>query len=55
MTRNSDDSEHSNETSSSVVSHGTIRFFGIWQKKKEKKKHVIRSYCTDGGHGLATY
>ena len=58
LTRNSDDSEHSNETSSAVVSHGTIRFFGVWQKKrkkKEKKKHVIRSYCTDGGQRLPTY
>ena len=57
MTRNSDDCERSNETSSAVVSHGTIRFFGVWQKKekKEKKKHVIRSYCTDGGQRLPTY
>ena len=57
MTRNSDDCERSNETSS-AVSHGTIRFFGVWQKKKkkkEKKKHVIRSYCTDGGQRLPTY
>ena len=57
MTRNSDDCERSNE-SSSAVSHGTIRFFGVWQKKKkkkEKKKHVIRSYCTDGGQRLPTY
>ena len=54
MTRNSDDSEHSNETSSAVVSHGTLRFFGVWQKKK-KKKHVIRSYCTGGGQRLPTY
>ena len=57
MTRNADDSEHSNETSSAVVSHGTIRFFGVWQKKKrkEKKKHVIRSHCTVEGQGLPTY
>ena len=56
MTRNSDDCERSNETSS-AVSHGTIRFFAVWQKKKEKKKkkHVIRSYCTDGGQRLPTY